>query len=158
MAGRKTKLSKKTIAALSDAIGVGATLEMAAAYAGISRSCLFRWMQEGRAEAERLQVAEDKGEAAEALPEKKKFLELFNAVEEAKAQAGLAWQNVINNAAAVDPQWAWKMLQTRFPKDYAPAQATAAVTVTGPEGQPLLAGLTEAIAKIYGPSETGEGE
>lgn len=118
--GRSSKISKKIITAVSDAISQGATLAMAAGYAGISYYTLNNWTKAGTEIAEAVAGGGDEPKRGtnEAL-----LLQFFNAIEDAKTEAGLRWQMVVNEAANRDPFWAIKMLQVRFPGDYRqPAQ------------------------------------
>lgn len=106
----------------------GYIYEMAAVYAGVSVSSIYKWLARGRAEFERREGGQspNRGES--------RYLQFLHEVEEAKAIAGSQWQDVVNRAATADPNWAWRMLQIRFPDQYSPP---ARHEVTGAEGGPV---------------------
>ena len=109
---RPIKLTPYRQSKIRDAIGIGAHRELAARYAGICQDTLHDWLGRGRAEEERRL----KGEA----PDEKEscFVRFLHAVEEAEANAGIGWAQVIDKAAQTDPVWAWKMLKLRFPDGF----------------------------------------
>lgn len=90
--GRKSKYTEETIKAVTDAIRLGSTYELAAHYAGIAPSTLYDW-----------------------LDKKPEFLEL---IKRAEGKAATTWLARIEEAAK--SQWqaaAWK-LERRYPQDY----------------------------------------
>jgi hypothetical protein len=137
------KLTKKTITAYCDAIEIGATLEMAAAYAGIHPQTVRLWL--ARSEAAR--VRQDAGEPLNA--DDVKCLAFAEAVDTAQGTAGINWQQVVSEAAMHDPSWAWKMLTVRFPEAYR-AQPTS-LELSGRDGSPLR----HIIEVEIGPSPDG---
>lgn len=93
MAGRKSKYTPETIEKLTHALSMGATYELACAYAGISFDTFNDWRKE-----------------------KVEFLE---AIKEAEGRAVVGWLAKIEKAAN-DGNWqaaAWK-LERRYPRDY----------------------------------------
>jgi len=130
MAGRKEKLNKKTIEALAAAISIGATQEIAARYADIGESTFYAWLVE--AETEKRRLAEGGEPSTEQRP--RLLLELVEAIEAAKGERAVRWLNVVNDAANVDPAWAFRMLE-RLHEGYGPpAQKTE---LTGKDGGPV---------------------
>lgn len=92
---RPTKYTPATVKKITEAIGKGATYELAAAYAGVSYDVFNRWMQ-------------DKSKS-----------EFRDAVKLAEGKAALGWLAKID-AAAADGNWqaaAWK-LERRHPRHY----------------------------------------
>ncbi|MCP4083217.1 MAG: hypothetical protein GY743_23595 [Planctomycetaceae bacterium] len=118
MAGRRSKLTKKTTELICDAISIGAAYEIAAGYGGVSGSCFFKWMNRGRKESERLDADPD----ACPNPDERRYLQFFHKVYEANNLAAISWLNVINNSAAVDPVWARWLLEKRFAEHYGQAK------------------------------------
>lgn len=107
---RRTKLTKDVISRVSDAIAIGATRELAAKYARVSVSSLLGWL----AKAREMKAKIENGEKIR----KNIFLELLDAVEDAEAEAGITWQQVLDKASKTDPAWAYKMLRLRYPDGY----------------------------------------
>jgi transposase len=98
MAGRKTKLTPQVQEKMVQALSVGATREHAYQYAGISHEAFYNWLE--------------KGEAGKPL-----YVEFYEAVKNAEAQAAVGWLALIDSAARAG-QWqaaAWK-LERRYPK------------------------------------------
>lgn len=93
MAGRKAKYSDERAAKVLEAIGIGATYELAAKYAGISEDTLSRWRKQ-------------KADFAEQCAE-------------AEGRAGIGWLAKIEREAN-NGDWraaSWK-LERRYPQDY----------------------------------------
>ena len=87
----------------------GNYMETAAAYAGISKNTLYRWLKEGRRELERRE------EGIPANPELNLFVEFVEAMEQAQAEAELHDVQIIQ--AAAQEQWqaaAWH-LERKYP-------------------------------------------
>lgn len=59
------------------------------------------------------------------------FVDFFGAVEQARLEAGIRWQQVVDKAASADPNFALRMLRIRFPNDYREPNQTE---ITGPAG------------------------
>ena len=99
---------------------------MAAAYARIGQDTAIEWLKRGKAELERRRGGEPP-QGKEQL-----FVDFSEAVEQARLEAGIRWQSVVDKASNNDPAWALRMLRYRFPRDYRepPSQAE----VSGPDG------------------------
>lgn len=130
MAGRKEKLNKKTIEAIAAAISIGATQEIAARYADIGESTYYAWLVDAEAERSRLQL----GGEPSTEPRPRLLLELVEAIEAAKGERAIRWLGVVNEAANVDPSWAFRMLE-RLHEGYAPP--TQRTELTGKDGGPV---------------------
>lgn len=92
-AGRPTKYQPETVAKITNAIAVGATLTHACSYAGIDLDTLSNW--------------------------RKKYSEFSDAIKEAEGKAVVGWLAKIEKAAN-DGNWtaaAWK-LERRYPHEY----------------------------------------
>lgn len=81
MAGRPTKFNVEIGNAIIENLRLGNYIEHASAAAGISKPTLYAWMEKGRKEQERIEAG------LEPNPEESDFLEFFNAVEKARAEA-----------------------------------------------------------------------
>ena len=84
--GRRTKLNKARKEAIIEAIEIGATYEIAAENAGISKSTLFAWMKRGEQE------------------KSGNFSDFLNSVKKAEATAALKSLRTINLASS-DGDW-----------------------------------------------------
>lgn len=124
--GRPTKLNKARQNAVCDAYSIGCTQEMAASYANITVDTLKAWTQNGEIHHKRM-VGGD-----EVTAEERALADFFVAITNAKLQAGIRWQQVIDNASNRDPSWALRMLQYRFPNEY--KDPNRGVEVTGKDG------------------------
>lgn len=115
MTGRPTKYSDERAAKILEAISIGATYELAAKYAGISRDTLTRWRQRYAAFATQL--------------------------EEAEGRAAVGWLAKIEREAS-NGDWraaSWK-LERRYPQDY--GKTVQENQHTGKDGGPIeFAGL-----------------
>ena len=126
--GRPTKLNKTRQNAICDAFSIGCTLEMAAIYAGLSVDTIKTWNAEGEKQQGRRTAGD------ELTADEHKYADFFLAITDAKLQAGIRWQQVVDNASNRDPSWALRMLQYRFPNDY---RDNRNVEVTGSGGGPM---------------------
>lgn len=109
---RPTKYTPETVAKVTQAIGMGSTYELAAAYAGITYKTFNEWMNS---------------------PSKSEFCE---AVKLAEGKAAVVWLAKIEQAAS-DGQWqaaAWK-LERRYPHAY--GRNVTQMEVTGKDGGPV---------------------
>lgn len=91
----------------------GAYVETACAYSGIGTSSVYRWIERGRAEEDRLQA----GEAPN--PEETPYWEIWDAIEKARSEATLRNITLIQTAAQ-NGSWqaaAW-FLERTAPKLY----------------------------------------
>lgn len=109
---RPSKLTPRVRIAICEAIGIGAHRELSARYAGVCVETLYRWLREARQELDRRQ----KGEEPNA--ENNRYVKFLQAVEDAEANAGIGWAQVVDKAAQQDPAWAWRMLKLRFPDGF----------------------------------------
>jgi hypothetical protein len=116
MRGRKIALTAEHIDKLTQAVRVGATYELAARYAGISKDTFDRW----RKQAEK---------AAPGTP----LSDLRARLAEAEGRAALGWLAKINRAADCDWRAASWLLVHRYPEQY--GRTMQKVAVTDPEGE-----------------------
>lgn len=117
--GRPDKLTPERRDKIVNAIRDGNYMEVAARYAGIDISTLYKWLAEGKT----------------ARCGKKK--EFFDAVERAKAESEMADVHVIGLAARDNKDWkaaAWR-LERRNPQRWKP---TTEVTHTGDRSNPIV--------------------
>jgi hypothetical protein len=114
MAGRQTKLTTEVQDRIVAALRAGNYQETAAAYAGISRTAFFDWLERGRNEPESI------------------YAVFLDAVEKAKADAEVRDVALIDKAAH-DGSWqaaAWK-LERKFPNKWGRVNRTE---ISGPDG------------------------
>ncbi len=121
--GRPSKLTPEVQEAFTTAISIGTPYALAARYAKISEEVVYHWMRLGRQEALR------RDQDIDPDPTQEMFLTFLRAVEEAEADAGIAYQTVVNAAARIDPAWSWKMLRVRFPGGYMETDLNANVEI-----------------------------
>lgn len=158
--GRSSLLNIKRQTEIVTALQAGATLEIAANYAGVTYNTLHNWRERGRAEFERIEALELLGDDAEKPPaadykpsrnEKKYFL-FFKAINEATAVAAVGWLQVIDTVAAQSPEWAAWQLARRYPKEFGSQRAVPAVSVqtgeTPPGEEPTGNTGTEVVIRI----------
>jgi transposase len=133
---RPYKLDEDKIARVVEALRAGNYMETAAAYAGISKSILYKWLADGR--EVRQKVA--KGGIASDLEAKQ--LELLDAVEKARAEAEVRNVHLIQQAAQ-GGTWqaaAW-FLERSHPGKWGRREK---VEMSGPDGGPItLTGLAD---------------
>jgi transposase len=129
-------LDEDKIARVVEALRAGNYMETAAAYAGISKSILYKWLADGR--EVRQKVA--KGGIASDLEAKQ--LELLDAVEKARAEAEVRNVHLIQQAAQ-GGTWqaaAW-FLERSHPGKWGRREK---VEMSGPDGGPItLTGLAD---------------
>lgn len=109
--GRRTKLTPKLSAELLDYIRDGNTDHDSARLVGLSPASLCGWTKRGREEGEGI------------------FFDFLKDYEKAKAEAVAASVAIIRRAAVDKWQAAAWWLERRYPKEWAPTQKTADVTV-----------------------------
>jgi transposase len=133
---RPHKLDEDKIARVVEALRAGNYMETAAAYAGISKSILYKWLADGR--EVRQKVA--KGGIASDLESKQ--LELLDSVEKARAEAEVRNVHLIQQAAQ-GGTWqaaAW-FLERSHPGKWGRREK---VEMSGPDGGPItLTGLAD---------------
>jgi len=107
--GRKvTQLADPKVVLLLQALSAGNYVEVSCAYAGLSVGVVYQWLEKGKAEKTRI----ENGDLAD--PTKKTYLELFEAIESARAKAIVGNVAVIQKAAR-DGTWqaaAWWLERT----------------------------------------------
>jgi hypothetical protein len=109
--GRPSLLTKDRVKKITDAIAIGSSYDLAAKYAGISTPTIQNWLAQGR----RLQAMIEAGKQMKDFSsQEKKLLSFLKDVEEASAEAGIKWQQVVEKAAKIDPAMALHMLNLRF--------------------------------------------
>lgn len=114
--GRPTKLTPEVQQRIVQAIGLGATYELAAQYGGVSYDTFNEWMKKAAGGANGI------------------YRQLSEAVQKAEGVAVVGWLAKIEKAAS-DGEWtaaAWK-LERRYPHDY----GRRAVEVSGKDGGPI---------------------
>jgi hypothetical protein len=123
--GRPTKVTKQRTEAFCEAISIGCTDAMAAAYARIGQDTAIDWLKRGKHELERR--AKDEPAQEDEQP----FVDFSQAVQQARMEAGIRWQAVVDKAANNDANFALRMLRIRFPNDYREVSQTE---ISGPGG------------------------
>ena len=120
------KLTAEVQDQIVQALRLGAHLETAAAYAGVTARTVREWRQRGRTEQARV----DGGEAKAPAPKERKYVLFAAAVEKALADAELRYIGIVGKAAL--SQWqasAW-MLERRHPERWGRRR----VEIYAPEG------------------------
>jgi len=132
----------------------GAYVETACSYAGIGTSSVYRWLERGKAEDERVQKGEEPN------PEETPYWEIWDTIEKARSEATLRNITLIQTAAQ-NGSWqaaAW-FLERTAPKLYARRSYSE---VTGADGGALeismsIDDLNSKIASLMGEhNELGE--
>lgn len=129
--GRKLLLTERTTEDLCAALGIGATIEIACSYAGVSTDCYYLWMRKAKEVLELL--AEDP--QAELSTNQVKYLKFYNKIDKTQSYAAIGWLQVIERSATTDPNWARFMLKVRYPEGYSETTRQALDVTTG--GEPL---------------------
>ena len=114
--GRPTKLTPEVTDRYCQAVGMGAKLKIAAAYAGIDPDTVNRWLHAG------------------AAAQTGKYWEFYGRVKKAEATAVVGWLAKIEKAAS-EGTWtaaAWK-LERIYPEDY----GRQLHELTGKDGGPI---------------------
>jgi transposase len=114
MAGRKTAtIDDPKVKLLIQALLGGNYVEVACQYAGLAPSTVYRWVERGRNEKDRLEAGQPP------TPSETPYIELCEAVEKARAQAIVANVTVIQQAAR---QGTWQAaawwLERTMPNQY----------------------------------------
>jgi hypothetical protein len=136
VAGRPTKLTPATQAALTARLREGQTLATAAKLAGIHRDTLHDWLRRGEAAAE-VRETDASVDASEVV-----FLELFDEVEVARAEAQAAAVLEVRAAGQAGSWQASKWyLERSFPEEWG-AKSSTAVMVSASQSS-----LSEAIKR-----------
>lgn len=96
MAGRPEKITHEIVAQIATAIRAGNYMEAAAAYAGISKDTLYRWLRRGARELQRLSKNNRfKLKSSELL-----YVSLSEAIQKATADSEVRDVSIISKAAA----------------------------------------------------------
>jgi len=128
---RPSKFNSERIDKIVNLIRLGNFAETAAAAAGISKQTYYNWLARGKAERERIDETGTKAKASE-----KHFLEFFDAVEGARAEAEARMVALISTAAQDPTKWqaaAW-WLERVAPQKYGRINRTE---ISGPDGAPI---------------------
>jgi len=113
-AGRKLKLTAAVIRDVTAALSIGATVDIACAYAGVSPGSYYSWIRQAEAALEKLEADSDTVlTKSETL-----YLKFLNKVETTKAYAAVGWLNVISESADTSPEWARWLLRVRYPDGF----------------------------------------
>lgn len=129
-AGRRIKLTDEVMNDIVAALSIGATEQIAAGHAHVSWSSFNVWMKLGRKTEELLQS----NPKVELDDRQKLYHKLVKLVEQARAEAGVKWLQVVNSAANKDPQWASWMLSRKFPDAF----GTTRQQVVGADGKEVV--------------------
>ena len=124
--GRPSKLTPESQKAICDAIKVGATREVAARAAGITKTSLTNWITRARNERERL---EQKG--ARVRKREQPYLAFLAALELAEAEGEVELLEEIKADGATGAKW---ILARRHPDRWAEISKRE---VSGPKGEPV---------------------
>ena len=132
--GRPTKLTPELTVKICDMLRAGNYLETAAAYAGIDKATLHRWLKRGRAEMDRI-ASQGKGKIKRS---EQPFVDFCNSVEKALSEGEVRDLIIISNAAKSD--WkaaAWK-LERKFPDKWGRKERVDAnLHHSGKDGGPI---------------------
>jgi transposase len=124
--GRRSKINHKVIQKLGDAIGVGATVETACDYAGISVDTFYNWQK--RAANHLAQMEE--WELDDPAPDERIFVEFVEHLVKKKGEGAVGFLAAIQTIAQNSNQWtayAW-ILERMYPESYG---RNATLNVTG---------------------------
>lgn len=102
------KLDDEAITNVAMTLARGSYLETAAAFAGVSRQTLYNWVSRGRKESERL----EENPGADIEPSEELYLDLFDTVTRAQAEASARDLAIISYHADVLGDWrasAWRL-------------------------------------------------
>ena len=140
---RRSKLTPKVQENFCAALQIGATIEIAAGYAGIPERTIYDWLERGRKEEERLADS-----TTELNPNEERYLRFSQTVRESQASAAITWLDVLDKAMqGQNPNFAMEMLERRYPREFG-KQARLDLTTKG-EALPAPITVVE-IVKDYG--------
>ena len=150
--GRPLKLTNGVIKKLCDARAIGSSMRVCSLYAGISIDTLHDWIVKG----EEVLAEVNNGRPREDLSDKEKiFLRFIRRWRDAEAEATVTWQQVINEAARMDPAWAYRMLRLFDAEGYSEVKRVDLTT----DGKPLPAPTERIIVReVIRETDTGEGD
>lgn len=129
-AGRKLKLTDTVTRDITAALSIGATIEIACAYAAVSPDSYYNWMRKAKEALAKLEADPD----AKLTSNEKRYVQFFNKVEESQAWAAVGWLQVINESAERSPEWCKWLLKVRYPEGYSEVQKQE---ITGRDGGPV---------------------
>lgn len=162
---RPTKLTDEVQETITTALTLGASMEIAAIYARITERTLYLWQERGRLAYDRLQeeqrledesllaiaevrLANKKRPKDDQLPiperykgdftiyaDEDRYLQFFQALQEAKGLGAINHLNHLNDLAPSDPKVSMWILERRFPEAF--GQRPQQVEHSGPGGQPI---------------------
>ena len=138
--GRPTKLTPEVQEKILTSIRAGNYTEVAAAYAGISKTTYYQWIRRGEARAAEIQAAiveaEKNGTEPTYIddPESDMYLDFLNAVEQASAESEVHDMTLIGIAAARNWRAAAWRLEHKYPSRY----GRQVLEVSGTDGAPLI--------------------
>lgn len=101
------ELTDSLIDEIASAVGIGATLETAAGYAGVPATLVRYWLRIGEAENRQL----ERGQAEQ--QDKAIYLRLLREIKQAEANSEINLLNTVDRAAQSDPGLALKLLEYR---------------------------------------------
>lgn len=144
--GRPTKLTPELTVKICDMLRAGNYLETAAAYAGVDKATLHRWLKRGRAEMDRVEGSIGKAKIRKA---EQPFVDFCNSVEKALSEGEVRDLIIISNAAKTD--WkaaAWK-LERKFPDKWGRKERVEAnLHHSGKDGGPIKHEQNINLAKL----------
>lgn len=127
------RLTPEVHSKIITALRAGNYVETSAAFAGISRPTLYRWLEKGDRALDKLELEEELTENEIA------YLNFRNDVEEARAQASVRAVSLINQAAQNSWQAAAWWLERTNPKLWGRQIRTE---ISGPDAGPINVSIT----------------
>lgn len=124
--GRPASISKEKIDKLVKAIIAGSYIDTAAAYAGIHKMTFYNWLNTGSKEAEAC-IDEER----EPVADLKIYVDFFDTITQALAEAETRNVLLISKAAAKNPSCAMWLLERRNPKAWSMRQQIEQKTTFG---------------------------
>ena len=145
--GRPTKLTPEVQEKIVSSIKAGNYVEVAAAYAGISKTTYYGWIRKGEARAAEIERAEQEAEeyGTEPIviddPEGDLYYNFLNAVEQASAESEVRDMTLIGLAAARNWRAAAWRLEHKYPSRY----GRQVLEVSGADGVPLVPAVGQVV-------------
>lgn len=165
----------RTVAALLDALGKGASVEAACACAGLGRATFYDWMNRAYDIAQRVHAAREIGQPPEEVrdPEALALLRFAEAVEQVRAERQVRMLGIVDKVArggyptkvkstllpdgteVTEREWAspdWRAaawwVERAFPAQFGKQAATHRVEVSGPQGGPIAVESATVVAAL----------
>ena len=141
--GRESKLTERTQSAIAEALRAGVGLDVAAGYAGVSRTTLRRWMELGKDDQSCVPVGDHEHQPGQCAttdhavgecPELAPFRDFRAAVEHAMHSLHVKLAGEIVRASSRDWRAAYRFLQVKWPKTW---NVAAITQLAGAEGGPI---------------------